>query len=62
MYGNEKKRVASNIKMELRMPTTQFAYLRIWFGQQHKYVFRYQKWSLLLEEIIVTSNSHYKYT
>lgn len=29
MYGNEKKRVAGNIKMKLRMPTTQFAYLRI---------------------------------
>lgn len=23
MYGNEKKRVAGNIKMKLRMPTTQ---------------------------------------
>lgn len=29
MYGNEKKRVAGNIKMKLRMPTTEFAYLRI---------------------------------
>ena len=29
MCGNEKKRVAGNIKMKLRMPTTQFAHLLI---------------------------------
>lgn len=61
MCGDEQKRVDGSIKMKLRMPTTQFAhlliclfaYLLIWLGQQqHKYVFRYLKWPLLLEEVI----------
>lgn len=49
MCGDEKERVAGHIKMELRMPTTQFAHLRIClsemaasFGRNN----RDSKWSL----------------
>ena len=50
MCGDEKERVAGHIKMELRMPTTQFAHLRIclfaylvWPTTIQIRVFRYKK-------------------